>query len=190
MPMDLPGVKVREIPSVVGKKYFHEVFLQDVRVPVSERLGPEHEGWAVVTYALQYERVGSPRYQRAARVLDRLAELARERGLLADPRVREKLGEARAICEAARALTYKVIDQRARGLPPSADSNIARVAGTAADQVVGALAVELFPDEALEFGSFADANFRLSMTAGVAVGATEVQLNLIAARFLGLPRGS
>ena len=42
--------------------------------------------------------------------------------------------------------------------------------------------------EGLEYGSFADANFRLAMTAGVAVGATEVQLNLIAARFLGLPR--
>ena len=42
--------------------------------------------------------------------------------------------------------------------------------------------------EALEYGSFADSNFRLAMTAGVAVGATEVQLNLIASRFLGLPR--
>ena len=42
--------------------------------------------------------------------------------------------------------------------------------------------------DALEYGSFADSNFRLAMTAGVAVGATEVQLNLIASRFLGLPK--
>jgi alkylation response protein AidB-like acyl-CoA dehydrogenase len=188
MRMDSPGVQVREIPSVVGEKYFHEVFLQDVRVPVEDRLGPEHEGWDVVTYALQYERVGSPRYQRAALELDHLAQRARDQGLLADPRVQEKLGEARAISEAARMLSYLVIDQRVRGLPPSPDSNIARVAGTTADKFVGDLALELFGDEALEYGSSADANFRLSMTAGVAVGATEVQLNLIAARFLGLPR--
>ena len=53
---------------------------------------------------------------------------------------------------------------------------------------MGDLALEIFGAEALEYGSLADSNFRMSMTAGVAVGATEVQLNLIAARFLGLPR--
>ena len=50
------------------------------------------------------------------------------------------------------------------------------------------VAVEILGPDALEYGSYADANFRLAMTAGVAVGATEVQLNLIAGRFLGLPR--
>ena len=35
VPMDLPGIEVREIPSVVGERYFHEVFLTDVRVPAS-----------------------------------------------------------------------------------------------------------------------------------------------------------
>ena len=79
VPMDTPGIEVREIPSVVGERYFHEVFFTDVRVPTSVCLGPEHEGWGVVTYALQYERVGAARYARAALSLDRLAELARER---------------------------------------------------------------------------------------------------------------
>jgi alkylation response protein AidB-like acyl-CoA dehydrogenase len=188
MPMDTPGVEIREIPAVVGEKYFHEVFLSDARVPVAARLGPEHDGWSVVSYALQYERVGAPRYQRAARTLDRLAALARERGRLDEPAVQEQLGRARAICEAARVLSYRVLDLRERGLPPSADSNVARVAGTLADRTVGELALELLGEDALESGSFADANFRMSMTAGVAVGATEIQLNLIAGRFLGLPR--
>ena len=115
--MDLPGIEVREIPSVVGERYFHEVFFTDVRVPVSALLGPENEGWAVVDYALQYERVGAARYARAALTLDRLAELARARGRLEDPIVVEKLGEARALCEAARVLTYRVIDLRAKGAP-------------------------------------------------------------------------
>ena len=117
-----------------------------------------------------------------------MAEIAAEKGLLDDPIILDKLGEARALCEAARLLTYKVIDIRAKGLSPSADTQIARVAGTNADLAIGNLALEILGPEAMEYGSFADANFRLAMTAGVAVGATEVQLNLIAARFLGLPK--
>jgi len=188
VPMETPGIEVREIPSVVGDRYFHEVFFTDVRVPTAARLGPEHEGWDVVTYALQYERTGAARYARAALTLDRLAELARARGLLGDPLVVDRLAEARTECEAARMLTYRVIDQRAHDLPPTTDTQIARVANATADYRVGELAVEILGAEALEVGSFADANFRLAMTAGVAVGATEIQLNMIAARHLGLPR--
>ena len=188
VPMDTPGIVVREIPSVVGDRYFHEVFFDAVRVPESCRLGPENEGWGVVTYALQYERVGAPRYARAARTLDRLVEHVRERGVLDDEALLARLGEARARCEAARLLTYRVVDQRAHGQPPTADSNVARVAGTSAERAVADLALELFGAEALEAGTFGDAQFRMAMTAGVAVGATEIQLNLIAGRILGLPR--
>jgi alkylation response protein AidB-like acyl-CoA dehydrogenase len=188
VPMDTPGIEVREIPSVVGQRYFFEVFFSDARVPVACRLGPEHEGWDVVTYSLAYERVGAARYARAARILDQLAALARERGLLGDPTVLEKLGEARALCEASRLLTYRVIDLRAHGAPPSADTNVARVAGTQAERAVADLALELFGSEALEYGHVAEAHFRLAMTAGVAVGTTEINLNLVASRFLGLPR--
>ncbi len=188
VPMDAPGIEVREIPSVVGDRYFHEVFFTDVRVPVSCRLGPENEGWDVVSYALAFERAGAARYARAALTIDRLAELARERGMLEDPKIQERLGEARAMCEAGRLLAYRVIDLRTKGHPPSADTNLARVAGTRADTAIAELALEIFGAEALEYGSFADSNFRMAITAGVAVGATEIQLNLIASRWLGLPR--
>jgi len=190
VPMDLDGIEVREIPSVVGDRYFHEVFFTDVRVPVDCRLGPEHDGWNVVAYSLQYERVGAARYARAARMLDALAKDAEAAGLLDDPTTLEKLGEARAVCEAARVLTYRVIDLRAHGSPPTADTNVARVAGTLAERAVADLAMEIHGSDGLEYGSFADSHFRLAMTAGVAVGTTEVNLNLVASRFLGLPRES
>ena len=188
VPMNTDGIEIREIPSVVGERYFHEVFFEKVHVPLDTLLGPENEGWEVVSYALQFERVGAARYARAAVTLDRLADLAGQRGLLEDPIVVDRLGEARALCEAARVLTYKVIDLRAKGSPPTADTQLARVLGTRADNAIGLLALEIMGTDALEYGSFADANFRLAMTAGVAVGATEVQLNLIASRFLGLPK--
>ncbi len=188
LPMDLPGIRVREIPSVVGDRYFFEVFLDGVRVPAACRLGPEHGGWDVVTYSLAYERVGAARYARAAYTLDALAKLAADRGILEDPRILEKLGEARSLCESARLLAYRVIDLRAKGRPPTADTNVARVAGTAAERAVSELALEMFGPEALEYGHFAESHFRLAMTAGVAVGTTEINLNLVASRFLSLPR--
>ena len=188
LPMDLPGITLREIPSVVGDRYFFEVFFDAVRVPAAVRLGPEHAGWDVVTYSLAYERVGAARYARAAHTLDGLARLAAQRGLLEDPRILEQLGSARALCEASRLLSYRVIDLRARGRPPSADTNVARVAASAAERAVSELALEMFGPEALEYGHFAESHFRLAMTAGVAVGTTEINLNLVASRFLSLPR--
>jgi len=87
-------------------------------------------------------------------------------------------------------LAYKVVDQRDRDEPPSPDTNVARVANTRADLAVAELALNVHGADALEYGSDADANFRLAITAGVAVGATEVQLDLIARRFLGLGAGT
>ncbi len=188
VPMDSPGIAVREIPSVVGERYFHEVFFTDVTVPSSVLLGPENNGWDVVNYALQFERIGAARYARAAVTLDKIAEVAAARGMLHDPIIVDRLGEARALCEAARVLVYKVIDIRAKDKPPTADTQLARVLSTHCDNAIGRLALEILGPESLEYASFADTNFRLAMTAGIAVGATEVQLNLIASRFLDLPK--
>ena len=188
VPMDTEGIEIREIPSVVGERYFHEVFFTDVTVPTDVLLGEANNGWNVVNYALQFERLGAARYARAAVTLDKLAELARERGMLEDPIVVDRLGEARALCEAARVLVYKVIDIRAKGRPPTADTQLARVLSTTCDNAIGRLALEIFGQESREYASFADTNFRMAMTAGIAVGATEVQLNLIASRFLELPK--
>ena len=187
-PMDAPGIVVREVPAVVGERYFHELFFDDARIPADCLLGPEGEGWDVVSYALAYERVGAMRYARAGLTLDALAQHARESGRIEDPVVQEKLAAARGAVEASRLLSYRVIDLRARGSEPTADTNIARVAGTLCENAVSDLAIELFGPEALEYGTFAESYFRLAMTAGVAVGTTEINLNLIASRFLGLPR--
>ena len=187
-PMDAPGIEVREVPAVIGDRYFHELFFDDARIPQSCRLGPEGEGWGVVSYALAFERVGAMRYARAARTLDALADAARERCVLGDPVIQEKLGAARTAVEASRLLSYRVIDLRAKGSEPTADTNVARVAGTLCENAVSDLALEIFGAEALAYGNFAESYWRLAMTAGVAVGTTEINLNLIASRWLDLPR--
>ncbi|MEZ5502326.1 MAG: hypothetical protein R3E50_06585 [Halioglobus sp.] len=65
--------------------------------------------------------------------------------------------------------------------------NFARVLSTSCDNAIGRLALDTGP-QSREYCLLRRHNFRLAMTAGVAVGATEVQLNLIASRFLELPR--
>ncbi len=189
VPTDTPGFERRPVGSVVGEHSFHELFFTDMRVPVSARLGPEHRGWEVVRQALAYERVGAPRWARAAVVLDQLAAWAEGCGLTADPSVQDRLGECRASCEAARLLYYRVIDERALDLPPSPHANLARVAMVQAERAVGALAVDLMGAEGLEVGSLADQVLRRAMVAGIAAGAYEVQLNLVARLLLDLPKG-
>ena len=188
VPTDTPGFEVRKIGAVVGESAFHELFFTDMRVPVSCRLGPENEGWSVVREALAFERVGAPRYARAAYVLDELARWADERHLLDDPETARRLGEARATCEGARMLAYRVIDERATGLPASPNANLARAAMVQAERVVGELAMDLMGADGLVHESLADDQLRKSMVAGIAAGAYEIQLNLIARLLLGLPK--
>jgi alkylation response protein AidB-like acyl-CoA dehydrogenase len=188
-PTNTPGFEVRDIKGIVGDHALHHLFFTDMRVPVSCRLGPENEGWAVVRRALSYERVGSPRYSRAAFMLDEIARWAHARGKLSDPAVVERLALARARCEAARLLAYCVFDDRNKQVPPGPNAYVARVAMVQADRAVGELAMDIMGSEGLVVSSLADEQYRSSLPAGVAAGTLEVQLNLVSRAVLGLPKG-
>ena len=188
VPMTTPGLEVRDVHAVVGEHAFHELFFTDMRVPASTRLGPENEGWGIIRSVLSHERVGVPRYGRAMFQLGLIASWASERGLLADPGVAERLGQAQAACEAARALVYKVVDERAKDVPPSPNAYVARAAMVQAEWAVGEAGMVVMGPDGLELDTVADDQFRFGMTAGVAAGTYEVQLNLIAGLALDLPR--
>ncbi|MBO2457548.1 acyl-CoA dehydrogenase family protein [Actinomadura violacea] len=188
LPLRTPGVEVRRISGFVGDHSFNEVFLTEARVGADCLLGEENKGWEIVRRTLAYERVGAPRYARAALVLDRMAERCRADGLLSDSGVRERFGQARALCEAARVLVYRVIDERAKAKEPSALANQARAAMVQAERAVGDLALDALGGEALVEGALGDAQFRNSLGAGIAAGSYEVQLNLISRLILKLPK--
>ena len=57
--MDTPGIKVRPIISMSGEHELNEVFFDDARIPVSNRIGDENEGWGVTKYLLEFERSGN-----------------------------------------------------------------------------------------------------------------------------------
>jgi alkylation response protein AidB-like acyl-CoA dehydrogenase len=187
--MDSAGLDVRPIRGIVGEHSFCEVFLNDVRVPVANRLGPEDEGWAVVREALSFERVGAPRWARAARLLDECVRWCVERDRFTDLDLQRIVGEAWTACEVGRVLYYRVIDERAKQLPPSANANLARVAMVQAERLVADACVRLRGSEALDYESTANHQLRKSMAAGIAAGTYEIQLNLVSRQHLGLPKG-
>ena len=187
--MDVAGLSVRPIRGIVGEHSFCEVFLDDVRVPVANRLGPHGEGWKVVREALSFERVGAPRWARAARLLDECVCWALDHHRLAgDTDLQRVVGEAWTACEVARVLYYRVIDERAKQLPPSANSNLARVAMVQAERLVAEACLRLCGSEALGYDSTANHQLRKSMAAGIAAGTYEIQLNLVSRHHLGLPK--
>lgn len=188
VPTESPGFEIRDIHAVVGEHAFHQLTFTDLRVSASMRMGAENEGWGIIRSVLSNERVGVPRYGRAMFQLGLIAEWAKERGLLGDPEVAATLARAQAKCEAARALVYKVVDERAKQEPPSPNAYVARVAMVQAEWAVGEAGLLVMGPDGLELDSVADDQYRFGMTAGVAAGTYEVQLNLVAGLALDLPR--
>ena len=189
VPMDTPGITVRPIPSLIGHGDIHEVFFDDVVVPASARLGEEGQAWAIIGYALSLERVGLARYAFSRRVLDRMVRELKAQGRFAGSAVRAEAAQALAACEAARLLVYRVVDERARALPPSAVANLARVAVVKADHAVSDFALAHFGDALCGEGwPLVLAHHERAIAAGIASGAAEIQLNLVAHDWLQLPR--
>ncbi|MAY87590.1 MAG: pimeloyl-CoA dehydrogenase large subunit [Pseudooceanicola sp.] len=75
--MTSPGVTVRQIPMMDGDKELNEVFLDEVRVPVENRIGEENKGWTYAKFLLSHERLNMSNAARSRRQLKRLAADAR-----------------------------------------------------------------------------------------------------------------
>lgn len=88
--MRQPGVTVRPIRNIAGHEELCEVFLDDVRAPVSNLVGELNGGWQVAKTLLGFERIwsGSPRQSNLA--LLRLERLARASGRMTDPVFRDR----------------------------------------------------------------------------------------------------
>lgn len=186
LPMDRKGIVVRPIDSVVGDGDLHEVFFDDVEAYESERLGPEGEGWSVVRYALNYERIGIPRYALALRTLHRAVGALIENESFT-PAACDAAASAYAACEAARLLAYEVVDQRSKDNPSTGSTSLARVAIVAAERAVADFVLDwtqhLF---ASDEDPMVATHHKRAIAAGIAVGAAEIQLNLIARDILGM----
>ena len=91
--MDQPGIEVRPIINIAGRHEFNEVFFTDARTAKENVVGEVGNGWAVTNTLLGFERGGRSTCCRITyrEELDRLLEVARERGATADPLIRQRL---------------------------------------------------------------------------------------------------
>jgi alkylation response protein AidB-like acyl-CoA dehydrogenase len=187
IPMDTPGITVREIPSIIGDGDLHEVFFDDVNVPEGARLGAEGEGWSIVRAALSMERVGIPRFALASRTLDRaIAVLKRSDRFGVGAYV--PAAQAHAACEVARLYSYRIVDQRCRGTPTGPEASAARVATVSCERLVAEFVVEHCPEALAGGDPMLLVHHQRGIVAGIASGAMEIQLDLVATHMLGLPK--
>ena len=187
VPMDTSGITVRQIPSIIGEGDIHEVFFDDVEVPASARLGEEGQAWEIVGAALSLERVGIPRFALASRMLFRAVETLKKDSCFG-PGAVEQSAKAHAACEVARLYSYNIIDQRCQGQPPGPEASAARIATVNAERLVSEFVVEHLPEALAGGDAMLLAHHQRAIVAGIASGAAEIQLNLIATQLLELPR--
>jgi alkylation response protein AidB-like acyl-CoA dehydrogenase len=187
IPMDSPGIIVRQIPSIIGEGDIHEVFLDDLEVPRDTLLGAEGQAWEIARTALSLERVGIPRFALAIKMLHRAVESLKAAGRFGLGAI-EHAAKARAACEAARFYSYGIVDQRRHGQTIGPEASAARFATVTAERLVSEFIVEHVPEALSGLDPMLLAHHQRAIVAGIASGAAEIQLNLIATELLHLPR--
>ncbi len=185
VPMASAGIEVRPIDCMMGPHHLNEVFLDDVRVPKANVLGPVGEGWRIVQEVLAFERVGIARYARCERLLQWApVALAEEWGELPEE-LRGRWARMLVHCRRARLLAYRVVATQESGQVRPGDAAAYRIAVTRLDQesaeVLNDIAawVGADSDELDRFRRAVEDHARYSVAATVSSGSIEMQRILL-----------
>jgi len=149
--MQSEGLTSRPLRDITGGSHFSEVFFDEVRVPVDNRVGEENGGWTIARTSLGHERStafisADIRYRR---VVDDLCELAREQGRADDPIVRQELAK---LVTAVRLLGLngaRVLSQVLRGEEPGPASSVSRLFHGQFEKRLHEVAVEVIGTNAM-----------------------------------------
>jgi len=209
--MNQPGITVRPILTVAGDHEVNQVFLEDVVVPIEDRVGEEGQGWAIAKFLLENERGGSCAAPKLAYDLDKLAEAAAREpdgrgGTMADDRQwKRKIAKLRLAVQALEMIELEIISRIAQGRPPGPQTSLIKLLASNLRQDIDLLAVDLYGAAGLQletgrplYGDGAPSPVRskaaqlaapryLNSRAWTIFGGTnEVQANIIARSVLGL----
>jgi alkylation response protein AidB-like acyl-CoA dehydrogenase len=199
--MKSPGVTVRPLINLANGHVFNEVFFEDVRVPVRNRIGEENRGWYVGTTTLDFERSNIARVVNINKQVRRLKRYAQSREAageaIRDAYRLELVDRAveTAVCEL---LSFQVISIQARGGVPNMEASMNKMYGSELQQRVALTAMHLTGMRGQlrrgqgiegEHGIRAAMDYMTTVPATIAAGTSEIQRNIIATRGLGLPRG-
>jgi alkylation response protein AidB-like acyl-CoA dehydrogenase len=206
--MKSPGLTIRAIPSIDGVADLHEAFLDDVRVPVSNRVGEEGRGWDYAKHLLGHERSGIARIGLSKERLLQLRHLERDmfaKGMLSDSeraRLRRKLAEVEVELRALELTQLRVVAADTQGGGANGAASILKIKGTELQQRMTELMLELagptgltLPDHHHDAAEDDDADSWINTAApfyftmrkvSIFGGSNEVQKNIIAKTVLGL----
>ncbi len=195
VPLDAPGITIRPIQALNGKQAFAEVFFDNVRVPVENRLGDEGQGWNVAMATAGFERgllLRSPaRYQRTAQ---KLVQLYRKYQASADrdPSIREAVMRAWMGAEAYNLASYHTVGRLQHGARIGAEASINKIFWSELDLEMHETAMRILGPRA-ELHEDAEVHdwlegFLFAQAGPLYAGSNEIQRNIIAERMLGLPK--
>ncbi|MFE4637146.1 acyl-CoA dehydrogenase [Streptomyces sp. NPDC056773] len=192
MPMDAPGVTIRPLRTLAGSTEFAEMFLDEVRVPVANRVGAENDGWRVTMVTLSFERgtafVGE--VVACRRTLGELARTAKANGRWDDPVLRRRLGRLYGEFGALWRLTqWNVSESERSGGVPGIGGSVFKLAYSHARQEMYEAAAEVLGAEALSLDQEWTLDRLSSLSYTIAAGTSQIQQNIVAERILGLPKG-
>jgi alkylation response protein AidB-like acyl-CoA dehydrogenase len=149
--MKSPGITIRSLPTldgpVDGDQEINQVFFEDVRVPVANRIGEEGQGWTYAKYLLQFER-GNPYAPGLTHMLDKVLKIASVEAadgggrLIEDRSFRRKLADMQIKVETLNATELKLFSGRAAGEAMGPASSMLKLEGSQAQQAITELALE------------------------------------------------
>ena len=198
--MKSPGVTVKPIELISGKSSFCEVFFDDVRVPARQLVGPLNDGWTVAKKLLQHERAAMSKFSEGAAPSHDALAVARpylydEDGTLLEPVWRDRLAALLMDSHAFSLTHQRVKEEGMARLDISGPSSIMKLVQTEQEVAKYELLMQLMGQRGLSWESDEFSRdehdicrlWLLAKTYTISGGSSEVQLNIIAKRVLGLP---
>ncbi|MDN5757131.1 MAG: acyl-CoA dehydrogenase [Tomitella sp.] len=189
--MATPGVTVRPLREMTGSALFNEVFLDDVFIPDEHVVGEINDGWNVARTTLAGERVALSQKMEAYATDTDLLQFATGRDL--SPVARYRVGELLAQSQALDVIGARVVLKQLSGIDVSTTSSVGKLLGMGLGQAISEFVVaELGPAGTVALPGEPSDKAMEQLLGGRATtiygGTTEVQLNVIGERMLGLPR--
>ncbi|MER3452688.1 MAG: acyl-CoA dehydrogenase [Acidimicrobiia bacterium] len=190
LPMDRPGIEIRPLRTIYGSAEFAELFLNEVRVPVANRVGAENDGWRVAQVTFSFER-GTAFTGELLQTRELLADLVahcQKTGQWDDRCVRRDIGRIAADLDALWALTRRNVSQFARTGLPGVGGSIFKLRYSEMRKRLGTVALSLLGRAGLDIDDEHVYGMLHAISLTIAAGTSEIQRNIVGERVLGLPK--